>query len=156
MAMMAANVTLLQNVTNITVCTGMQCAQVPKRRIFIYYPEHPAHQFNSFDTFKLTLTALVFLVGTIGNAATGYCFAFTKRRKQAGSFLVAALALTDLLASAVVPIYFGHKIINRVLYHNRPVWHLGKGMCYISPASKPWLMTASVWLLVAISIERFR
>ena len=98
--------------------------------------------------------SLVLLFGAIGNAFVIYLFWSSKRRRQAGAAFVIALALTDLLSSILVPMYgFIMLVIQRTIFRT---WSLGSFACYILPSLNAFFVTASAWLLTAISLERMR
>ena len=97
----------------------------------------------------------IFLLGSLGNCFVIYIFAMTKRKKQAGSGFVVALAVTDLVSSIAIPTIPVVEIALRMKYKT-PYWVFGKWGCHLINDIGPVFVTASSWILVAISIERWR
>ena len=104
----------------------------------------------------IALLLLVFLFGTIGNILVFYWFGVTPRRKLAGSVFVATLAAVDLITSVYLPIDLIHKIVSEAMNPCQPPWLLGRVACYVKATWDPVFLFASSWLLVAISIVRWR
>ena len=106
------------------------------------------------EVLLLALYTVIFIIGVAGNILVARFFGASNLKKKAGSRLVIALAINDLLASVLVPINQIHSIISRNL---NPVaaWYLGKPLCYTMIGISFTFLLATGWLLVAISIERF-
>ena len=98
--------------------------------------------------------SLVVAFGAIGNAFVIYLFWSSKRRRQAGAAFVIALALTDLLSSIFVSMNaFIMLAMQGTVFKT---WKWGSFACYILPSLNAFFVTASAWLLTAISLERMR
>ena len=112
------------------------------------------------EIIQITALCLVFLFGTVGNGLVIRVFGFTSQRKLAGTTLVVVLALTDLVSSILVPLdaltHISMNVIHRYSQDLIKPWPHGKIACYILKSSNSLLVTSSSWLLVAISLERFR
>ena len=106
----------------------------------------------------IAITAYVILIvlGTIGNSFVVKWF--LAKRKMTGSKFVIMLALTDLLNSIVSPLDTIHVSVSRGLHPMpfRSRWYLGEFMCSLMSGLPRTLLCASPWLLVAISVERYR
>ena len=97
----------------------------------------------------------ILLLGSLGNCFVIYMFTLTKKSKQAGSGFVVALAVTDLISSIAIPTVPVIEVVLRIKYMT-PYWVLGEWGCYILNDIGPVFVTASSWILVAISVERWR
>ena len=106
------------------------------------------------NTVQYVVLSLIVVFGTFGNAFVIYLFTATSRRGQAGAGFITALAVTDLLSSIFVPMnYF---MILEMEGSVSKSWKWGRFLCYSLPSLNALFVTASAWLLTAISLERMR
>ena len=118
---------------------------------------HQTPNFTTGDIMLYILLGFVFLCGTFGNMFTIYGFGFTKKRSQAGTGFIIALAVTDFFASIVIPFDSMTWLTLQAIHPNTiPPWPFGVVACYLMPSFNTLFMTASAWLLTAISFERSR
>ena len=108
---------------------------------------------------KYSLLSIVIICGTIGNITVIRMFGLTDRKHQAGSALVVTLAVTDLFSSIAIPVDVLTYITLKAKYPvfgGRGPYPYGEGACYFLSSVHSLFVTASAWLLAAISIERVR
>ena len=110
------------------------------------------------DISQLIVFIFIIIFGTIGNAFVIRLFRSESRRKQAGTEFVIALAVTDLLSSILVS---SSSVLQIVLLSLHPEyltapWPFGRFACHVLPSFNALFVSASAWLLTAISIERLR
>ena len=107
----------------------------------------------------ISVYSLIFLVGSIGNSLTIILFGFTQRKNESGAKLVIVLALTDLVSSILVPMYWIYFYYCELLLTTGkpplsfPFSNLG---CYMTMGCLEIFTRASSILLVAISLQRLR
>ena len=111
--------------------------------------------FTGVDVALIICYALVFLFGTIGNCFVVRWFGNQKERQKAGNKLVTALAVNDFLSSIVVPLWQIHHIFRDSL-QPKHAWYIGRGLCYSLPGLGMIFLHVTSFLLVAISLERYR
>ena len=99
--------------------------------------------------------SLIFLVGVFGNALVVKWFNTGSAKHTVGSRLVVILAINDLISSIVVPFAQVHAILQSSM-DPYGAWYLGKFLCHILPGIQSMFLIATSWILVAISLERFR
>ena len=104
------------------------------------------------EQFLLFLNVLVFLIGTIGNGLL--IRTFYVNRDEPGSRFVLILAIVDLITSVWIPVMAIGQIMHKVSHHT--LWPFGKVGCYILKPFYFSLFIMSVWLLLAICLERVR
>ena len=116
-----------------------------------YIPE----QFQVVDYILLLLYSMVVVIGVGGNSLVISWFSSYKNKGKPGSALVIVLAMNDLIASIITPLYGIHLMVS---FKTKPylAWHLGKKLCGTFQASTTLVWLATPWLLVAIATERFR
>ena len=115
----------------------------------IPYPLSFLDPYTASDISKLTLYTFILVSGSVGNALV--IRSFIQVPDQPGTKFVIGLAITDVVASILIPF---HNIV-LLIYQNKH-WPLGNVGCLLTI---PWidsLTIASAWLLVAISLERAR
>ena len=112
-------------------------------------------ELNAGDIFLIICYGVVFLSGTIGNGLVVKWFGTKKERKRAGNKLVVVLAINDFLSSIFVPLLQIHFIISLSLTP-RYLWYLGEGLCRTLFGIQVTFLIATSWLLIAISLERYR
>ena len=107
------------------------------------------------DIILIVCYAFVFLSGTVGNGFVISWFGRKSERRKAGNKLVVMLAINDLLSSIFVPLSQIHYLIS---YSINPAaaWYLGRFLCYLLPGMGRTFLYATSFLLIAISIERYR
>ena len=108
--------------------------------------------YTKTEKFLLALNVVVFVIGTIGN---GWIIKrFYANRDEPGSRFVLALATVDLITSVWIPLM----AIGVIMYdiYNHPLWPFGKVGCYMMQPFFYSLFVISVWLLLAICLERVR
>ena len=112
-------------------------------------------QFKVVDCFLLSCYSMVVIIGVAGNLMVIKWFHNESRRNKPGSLLVIGLAVNDLIASIVTPLYQIHYIVadNKTPQY---AWYLGKGLCKtLTPFTYIVLLTTP-WLLVCIAAERLQ
>ena len=107
------------------------------------------------DIILVILYSMVVLFGTVGNILVIRWFVKKEERKKAGNKLVVVLAINDFAASIFVPLLLIHLIITDSTKPQH-AWYLGKVMCRSLLALQLTFLIATPWLLVAISVERYR
>ena len=107
---------------------------------------------NTVDIIQITSYCFVFISGTIGNAFVVRWFGAPTKIGNAGNKLVVVLAINDFFSSIFVPLYSIHTIVS----YFEGTWHLGKFFCHSLPGLNLTFLYATSFLLVAISMERFR
>ena len=99
----------------------------------------------------LTLCCLVFVFGTIGNVYV--IKLFIKSEQNPGSRLVVALACIDIFSSLILPL---NTVVNYVYNPGKTLyWPFGEGVCYVV-GYVDFVVPTSAWIMVAISMERYR
>ena len=116
----------------------------------ITYPLSLRRPWNGEDMTKVILYSIVFVTGTIGNGLV--IRSFLQAVDKPGSRFVIALAVVDLIASVWVPFVSMSELAHNYKGH----WSWGHTACVILIPWFPAAIWASAWLLVAISLERFR
>ena len=111
--------------------------------------------FDGVEVALLNFSGFVLMSGTIGNALVIRWFGTKEERKKAGNKLVVALAINDFLSSIFVPMFQVHEIIN-VSIKPPHAWYLGEVFCYLQYGMPLTFLMVTSFLLVAISVERFR
>ena len=96
--------------------------------------------------------SIVILIGVIGNAIVISKFTTSERRKMAGSTMIVTLAVNDFFASIFVPLFQINDLTGQGNWNR--VWHYGHVLCIFLPGIQLVSITASSWILVAISFER--
>ena len=109
---------------------------------------------NAVDIIQITLYGFVFISGTIGNAFVVRWFGAPSEIGKAGNKLVVVLAVNDFFSSIFYPFYHIHYIVRHFAIGG--TWHLGKFFCHSLLGLYLTFLYATSFLLVAISIERFR
>ena len=116
--------------------------------------------YNAFDAWKISeelkiflyvLYSLIFIVGVSGNALVCYVLGIKKPRKNCGDIFVISLAISDLLASIVVPLVIINDLVGDSIR-----WYFGEIGCYVLPPMITITLTASSWSLVLICVDRYR
>ena len=121
-----------------------------------YFISTPAN----FTAEKITLLicyTILIISGTVGNSMVIKWF--ISKREIAGSKFVIVLAITDLLNSIASSLVVIHGVVSDGLHprlHWPPRWYLGEIICRLIMGFPNTFLCASPWLLVAISIERYR
>ena len=111
--------------------------------------------FTPEDIVFLILYTLVFVFGTAGNALVVKWFGMKEQWKKAGNTLVVVLAVNDFLSSIIFPLLEIHYFVLHAL--QPPLrWYLGSFVCERFFGLKKTFLVASSWLLVAITVARFR
>ena len=109
---------------------------------------------NTVDIIQITLYCFVFISGTVGNAFVMRWFGAPSEIGKAGNKLVVVLAVNDFFSSIFVPFYYIHYIVRHFAIGG--AWHLGKFFCHTLLGLYFTFLYATSFLLVAISIKRFR
>ena len=107
---------------------------------------------NPVDIIQRTLYGLVFISGTIGNAFFVKWFGAPCEIGKAGNKFVVVLAVNDFFSSIFFPLNSIQNIVSRF----EGTWHLEKFFCHSLLGLCFTFLYATSFLLVAISIERFR
>ena len=94
---------------------------------------------------------LVMFFGIFGNILVFYVIGYRKKRRNNGDIYVLSLACTDFLVSIFAPI-----LMLNYLIQETPNWIYGDAMCYFFSTINPITLCCSAWLLVLISIDRYR
>ena len=105
--------------------------------------------YSAGELSQLILYSIIFGSGTFGNGFVIHLF--LKTRDRPGSRFGIALAIIDLVSSIITPL--GNTMI---IVFDFQHWPLGKIGCFVLI---PWVESTffcSAWILVAISVERFR
>ena len=112
--------------------------------------------FNPITLTVLTGYCILVASGVVGNALVIKWF--LPQRNAAGSKLVIALACTDLFTSILLPFVGIHNTISQALHseYTWPKWFLGRALCHLMYGLPFVFMSTSAWILVAISVERYR
>ncbi len=96
--------------------------------------------------------SVLMIIGLFGNGYT--CFRiFRKKHMSRFMIFLSSLAFADLLSSFFFPMLFFNDLLAAIIGDQ---WYLGAALCSSANAVTPFLLTASTWSLVAISIERLR
>ena len=112
-------------------------------------------EFKAVDYILFLLYSLVLIIGVGGNLLVISWFSSDKNKKKPGSTLVIVLAMNDLIASIITPLYGIHLVVSM---KTEPylAWYLGKELCPTIQASTHLVWLTTPWLLVAIATERFQ
>ena len=113
------------------------------------YPLSFRSPFTKEEISHTIIYSFIAVVGTIGNGLVIKSFLLS--RDQPGSRFVIALAAVDFVTSILVPI---RAFVDIAYGYNH--WPWGVTACLLI---KPWpsaFVSASSWLLIAISLERMR
>ena len=110
---------------------------------------------NKTDIVLIIFYGFVVISGTVGNILVIRWFGKKNERQKAGNKLVVVLAINDFLSSILVPLFQIHDLI-RISHHPLYPWYLGEVMCYSLWGLNVTFVYATSFLLMAISIERFR
>ena len=98
------------------------------------------------------LRGIVCCLGVVGNAIIIHVF--SKKIHHASTGFVIALAGTDFLTSIKIPVLVA--LQDKYLYGSHPYIRYGEILCLFSSNTDMILLSISIWLLVAISLERLR
>ena len=109
----------------------------------------------ALDVVLITCYGLVAVSGTVGNGLVIKWFGTKEERQKAGNKLVVVLAMNDFLSSIFVPLVQIHFIISLSL-EPKYAWYLGEGLCRSLYGLQKTFLISPSWLLIAISIERYR
>ena len=105
--------------------------------------------YSAINIIQISFYSFIFIFGTIGNAFVVRWFGVPSEIGKAGNKLVVILAINDFLSSIFVPLHHIHRIVSK------ETWHIRKALCALLGLYYTFLFATS-FLLVAISIERFR
>ena len=94
---------------------------------------------------------IVFFFGIIGNIIVLYVVGYRKKKRNSGDLYVVALACTDFLSSVIECVI----MLNHMITHFSG-WLYGEVLCYILPGTSQATTCASGWVLVLISLNRYR
>ena len=111
--------------------------------------------FNVVELVLMIFYVIIFIFGTVGNVLVVKWFMVKKQREKAGNTLVVALAINDFISSVIVPLWQIHHIVRNSLTPPG-AWYIGKGLCHFLPGIAMTFLIATSFLLVSISLERFR
>ena len=95
--------------------------------------------------------SIILVVGILGNGLVCYVLIFKKKRKNTGDIFIISLAMTDFISSIFIPLVQINDLVG-----DAKIWYLGEIGCFVLPAMFPMTLTASSWLLVLISLDRYR
>ncbi|CAJ0594628.1 unnamed protein product, partial [Cylicocyclus nassatus] len=108
---------------------------------------HHAKFFRIFSIISV-LTVLVVVV-VLGNALVIAAVLLRRRLRSATGLLILSLAVADLLVGTVIlPFSIANEVLNGY-------WIFGETWCTIWLTTDIWMCTASIYNLVAISIDRY-
>ena len=111
--------------------------------------------FDAVEVALLIFNGIVLTSGTVGNILVIRWFGTKEERKKAGNKLVVALAINDFLSSIFVPLFQIHNVI-RLALDPPQAWYLGEVFCYLNFGLPVTFLMVTSFLLIAISVERFR
>eukprot|EP00112_Aurelia_sp_Birch-Aquarium-sp1_P013575 Seg2883.2 transcript_id=Seg2883.2/GoldUCD/mRNA.D3Y31 product="Neuropeptide FF receptor 2" protein_id=Seg2883.2/GoldUCD/D3Y31 len=144
------NATLTQNLSNCSNTSLTNSSILQPHPILHRRPN--AFPFDpDFKIFSYVWFGLIFLVGVCGNSIVLYVLGYRKKKLTSCDIYILALAFTDLISSICAPMDVLNQIITNLIG-----WFYGEVMCHILPAIMPITFDSSVWLLVAISCDRYR
>lgn len=145
------NATLTQNSSNCSN-TSLTNSSILQPHPILHRRPNPFPFDPDFKIFSYVWFGLIFLVGVCGNSIVLYVLGYRKKKKLTScDIYILALAFTDLISSICAPM----DVLNQIIT-NRIGWFYGEVMCHILPAIMPITFDSSVWLLVAISCDRYR
>lgn len=101
---------------------------------------------KSLNTMTLIVYSLAFLLGVLGNGVVIWVIGF-KMKKTVNTVWFLNLAVADFLFTAFLPFSVTYLALD---FH----WPFGKFMCKLNTAVTSLNMFASVYILVAISVDR--
>ena len=107
------------------------------------------------DYVLIVFYGVICITGTIGNGFIVKWFGAQDERKKAGNKLVAVLAVNEIVASICIPLPEIYFILMGKLRHEYALF-IERFLCHALPGAKVLFLTATAWLLMGISIERFR
>uniref|UniRef100_A0A0K0DPW6 G_PROTEIN_RECEP_F1_2 domain-containing protein n=1 Tax=Angiostrongylus cantonensis TaxID=6313 RepID=A0A0K0DPW6_ANGCA len=116
---------------------------------FYEWSQNPAHAkfFRIFPIISV-LTVLVVVV-ILGNALVIAAVLLRRRLRSATGILILSLGIADLLVGSVIlPFSIANEVLNGY-------WIFGEAWCTIWLTMDIWMCTASIYNLVAISIDRY-
>ncbi|KAF1770052.1 hypothetical protein GCK72_001869 [Caenorhabditis remanei] len=116
---------------------------------FYEWSRNPSHaQFFRIFSIISVLTVLVVVV-VLGNALVIAAVLLRRRLRSATGLLILSLALADLLVGTVIlPFSIANEVLDQY-------WIFGETWCTIWLTLDIWMCTASIYNLVAISIDRY-
>ncbi|EDO46084.1 predicted protein [Nematostella vectensis] len=103
----------------------------------------------TFKVLKLSLYALIFLISTVGNSLVCIVIARRRRMRTVTNYFILNLAIADL-AITLICIPFDIPV-----QENGYKWPYGAFMCKIMYPLQTMCMFASIFTLVAVSLNRF-
>ncbi|XP_065644143.1 apelin receptor [Hydra vulgaris] len=119
--------------------------------------EVKTERFNTVNITTLILFAVIFLVGTIGNALVLYYFHVKDRhlgmsteKRRVSEFLFSVLAIVDFFAAFLNPILYMYWIVTDYK------WHLGYWSCKILVPLGTVATTMSGGIIAVLSFDRHR
>ena len=112
--------------------------------------------FNSVTVSVLTAYGILLVSGVVGNSLVIKWF--LPQKNAPGSKLVIALAVTDLVSSILMPFMGTHSIISNTFHpgYTWPKWFLDGALCHVMYGLPLVFVSVSAWILVTISVERYR
>ncbi|CAB3408912.1 unnamed protein product [Caenorhabditis bovis] len=116
---------------------------------FYEWSRNPSHaQFFRIFSIISVLTVLVVVV-VLGNALVIAAVLLRRRLRSATGLLILSLAVADLLVGTVIlPFSIANEVLDQY-------WIFGETWCTIWLTLDIWMCTASIYNLVAISIDRY-
>ncbi|CAD6195499.1 unnamed protein product [Caenorhabditis auriculariae] len=121
----------------------------PNNCTFYEWSRNPVHAkfFRIFSIISV-LTVLVVVV-VLGNALVIAAVLLRRRLRSATGLLILSLAVADLLVGIVIlPFSIANEVLDQY-------WIFGESWCTIWLTMDIWMCTASIYNLVAISIDRY-
>ncbi|KJH51823.1 7 transmembrane receptor [Dictyocaulus viviparus] len=128
---------MIENFSQNSTCTFYEWSRNP----------HHAKFYRIFSTISV-LTVLVVAV-ILGNTLVIVAVLLRRRLRSATGLLILSLGIADLLVGAVIlPFSIANEVLNGY-------WIFGETWCTIWLTLDIWMCTASIYSLVAISIDRY-
>ena len=108
-----------------------------------------SHQLTTLSIVRITVYAVSLFLGLVGNCVVIITSIFQRKSLSRSRFLIAHLAVTDVLFSLGIPVRINLEL-------NGEKWEHGLAFCKLFHGFNSMLMLASIGTMMVIAIERYR